>query len=119
MRSWSRNFVMSMRQNLMVAWLVAGLQVISAPAVSTAQNPGEDSSARTAPATAVSGIAGMQADAATEDSSSTLPQIPALLGGVGISPAFLTEMERSNYLRGGVNVGATYEDNPLLLPSGA
>jgi hypothetical protein len=50
-----------------------------------------------------------------EETSNDLPQIPTLLGGVGPSTAFLTEMERSNYLRGGVNVGATYDDNPLLL----
>jgi len=40
-------------------------------------------------------------------------------GGIGISPAFLPELERSNYLRAGVNVGATYDDNPLLFSSGA
>ncbi len=50
-----------------------------------------------------------------EETSNDLPQIPALLGGKGPSTAFLTEMERSNYLRGGINVGATYDDNPLLL----
>jgi len=35
-----------------------------------------------------------------------------------MTSAFLSELERSNYLRGGVNVGATYDDNPLLSPSG-
>jgi hypothetical protein len=60
----------------------------------------------------------MQTEGGTEDTSSDLPQIPGLLGGIGISPAFLSEMERSNYLRGGVNVGAAYDDNPLLLSIG-
>jgi len=61
----------------------------------------------------------MQTEGGTEDASSELPQMPALLGGPGISAAFISESERSNYLRGGVNVSATYDDNPLLLSSGA
>src|SRR5208282_2882911 len=65
-----------------------------------------------------SAIAGMRGDEGTADTSGSLPLIPGLLGGVGISPTLLSEMERSNYLRGGVNVGATYDDNPLLLSSG-
>jgi hypothetical protein len=114
---------MSIRRRLFLAWMVAGLQTLSVgqsntPVATPAQTPVDNSTARTAPAPAVSGLAGMQADVATEDSSSSLPQIPSLLGGVGISPAFLSEMERSNYLRGGVNVGATYDDNPLMLPNG-
>ena len=104
--------------------MVAGLQVLSAgqnppPQNPPAQSPGDDdASARTAPAAALSAIAGMQTEGGTEDTSSDLPQIPGLLGGIGISPAFLSEMERSNYLRGGVNVGAAYDDNPLLLSIG-
>ncbi len=61
----------------------------------------------------------MQEEGGTEDTGSDLPRIPALLGGQGTSSAFLSEMKRSNYLRGGVNVSATYDDNPLLLSSGA
>src|ERR1019366_7527455 len=38
--------------------------------------------------------------------------------GQGTSAAFLSELERSNFLRGGINVSATYDDNPLLLSSG-
>lgn len=53
-----------------------------------------------------------------EDTSSSLPQIPSILGGTGISTAFLSELQRSNYLRGGVNVGATYDDNALLATTG-
>src|ERR1019366_6185268 len=34
------------------------------------------------------------------------------------STAFLSELERSNYLRGGLNVGGSYDDNPLLASSG-
>src|SRR3954462_2740194 len=36
---------------------------------------------------------------------------PALLGGASSSLAFSSELERSNYLRGGISVGATYDDN--------
>jgi hypothetical protein len=61
----------------------------------------------------------MPIEGGADDTSNTLPQIPALLGGIGISPALLSEMERSNYLRAGLNVGATYDDNPLLLSAGA
>ena len=36
---------------------------------------------------------------------------PALLGGEANSLSFSSELERSNYLRGGISVGATYDDN--------
>ena len=114
---------MSIRRCLILGWMVAGLQVLSAgqnppPQNPPAQSPGDDGTVRTAPAAALSAIAGMQSEGGTEDASSDLPRIPALLGGTGISSAFISELERSNYLRGGVNVGAVYDDNPLLLSSG-
>ena len=34
-----------------------------------------------------------------------------------MSLAFPAESERSNYLRAGLNVGATYDDNALLTPT--
>jgi hypothetical protein len=104
--------------------MMAGLQVSSSGQNPPAENPpvqssgSDNDSGRTAPAAALSAVAGMQTEGGTEDTSGTLPQIPGLLGGVGVSPAFLSQMERSNYLRGGINVGATYDDNPLLLSSG-
>ncbi len=84
------------------------------------QNTGNDDSERkTTPAAALSGLAGMGGEGVdVGDTNLELPQIPALLGGRGMSLAFVSEMERSNYLRGGVNVGATYDDNPLLLAKG-
>jgi hypothetical protein len=102
--------------------MVAGLQFLSAgqnqpPQNAPAQSSSDDSS-RTAPAAALSAIAGMQGDVGVEDTGSDLPQIPAMLGGKGMSSAFLSELARSNYLRGGVNVGAAYDDNPLLLSTG-
>jgi hypothetical protein len=86
----------------------------NAPAQSASEESG-----RKAPATALSGLAGIQTDVGVEDTFDDLPQIPALLGGKRMTLAFLTEMARSNYLRLGLNVGAAYEDNPLLLSSGA
>jgi hypothetical protein len=114
---------MSIRRWLILGWMVAGLQVLSAGQNPPPQNqPAQDSSAestRTAPVAALSAIAGMQGEGDAEDTSSDLPNIPALLGGAGISSAFIPELERSNYLRGGVNVGAVYDSNPLLLSSGS
>jgi hypothetical protein len=104
---------------------MAGLQVLAAGQDSTPQTPPSQSSTdsggvsgRTAPAAAVSGIAGMQVEGGTEVTSDTLPQIPSFVGGEGITSAVLSEMQRSNYLRAGLNVGGTYDDNPLLLSNG-
>jgi len=103
----------------MLAWMLAGLQLFAAGQNPPAQSSGGGGTGQTtAPAPALSTPAGMEPEAATADSSSNLPQIPALLGGKGISSAFVTELEKSNYLRGGVNVGATYDDNPLLAATG-
>ncbi|MGB6776103.1 MAG: hypothetical protein WBE45_17180 [Terriglobales bacterium] len=100
--------------------MVAGLQVLSAGQNPPAQNPPaqspstDDAGTRTAPAAALSGLAGIQGEGDAIDTSGDLPQIPALLGGTGISSAFASELERSNYLRGGLNVGAVYDSNALL-----
>ena len=97
-------------------YLVLGLALIGLTIVAEAQNPlSQNTDAlRSAPAPALSGIVGIDAQAPEEDLSSNLPQIPAMLGGKGTSLAFQSEMERSNYLRGGLNVGAAYDDNALL-----
>jgi len=125
--------IMNIRFCLILAWLLAGLQVLSAgqnppPQSSPGQSSGNDGvtsstgavvTDRTAPAAALSAIAGMQGEGGADDTASALPQIPSLLGGKGISLAFSSELERSNYLRGGVNVSAAYNDNPLLDASGS
>jgi hypothetical protein len=122
---------MNIRLCLILVWLVAGLQLLSAAQNSAPQDPPAQTSgdagasstvndsARTAPAAALSAIAGMQGEGAAADVTSDVPQIPPILGGKGASLAFLSELERSNYLRGGVNVGAAYDDNPLLASQGA
>ena len=102
-------------------YFILGLLLIGLQAMVMAQNPPaqttDDSgtqTARSAPAAALSGLAGMETEVAGENAGSDVPQIPALLGGKGASLAFPSEMVRSNYLRGGLNVGAAYDDNALL-----
>src|SRR5713101_4374444 len=111
---------MSIRRLFVLGWMAAGLQVLSAGQIPTPQSPpaqssgGDDANARTAPAAPISGLAAMQVEDSGEDASTDVPPIPAVLGGRGTSSAFLSELKRSNFLRGGVNVGATYDDNPQL-----
>jgi hypothetical protein len=102
---------MSIRNCSIIGLVLVGMQILSA-----AQNPPAQTrdTERSAPAPALSGLAGIDTPAAEDDTSSGLPQIPSLLGGRGASMAFQSESERSNYLRGGLNVGAAYDDNALL-----
>ncbi|MFZ0477723.1 MAG: hypothetical protein WAL71_01140 [Terriglobales bacterium] len=83
---------------------------------SQGSNGAEQGTSGAAPAAALTGFA--ELEGGSTGTELELPQIPSLLGGRGISLAFPAELERSNYLRAGVNVGATYDDNPLLVPSG-
>lgn len=89
------------------------LQVLAMGQNPPAQDQGND---RSTPAPALTGVIGIDAPVAEEDTSGTLPAIPALLGGPKLSLALKEETERSNYVRGGLNVGATYDDNALLTP---
>jgi len=102
--------------------MVAALQVLSAgqspPSPTLPSQSSVDASVKPAPAGAVSALIGILPEGGADDTNAELPQIPALLGGPGISSAFISELERSNYLRGGVNVGAVYDSNPLLLSGG-
>jgi hypothetical protein len=112
---------MNIRVSLILACTIAALPVLSAGQSPTVPNLPPQSStdaSKPAPAGAVSALVGMLPEGAGDDTSADLPQIPALLGGPAISSAFISELERSNYLRGGLNVGAVYDSNPLLLSSG-
>lgn len=110
---------------LVVSMLVVSMMVFpelvraqaAAAQPDSAQQTSVDTNSRTAPAAALSSLAGMQEEGASSDTASTLPAIPSLLGGTGISGTFLTELQRSNYLRGGFNVGASYDSNALLAAS--
>jgi hypothetical protein len=104
---------MNIRNHAILGFLLTGAQVLSTGQNAAAQ--GNDAS-RSTPAPALSGVIGMDSTMSEEDTNSDLPQIPALLGGPKMSLAFRSEQERSNYLRGGLNVGGTYDDNALLTP---
>src|SRR5580658_1119581 len=131
---------MNIRRYLILCWMLVGWQILcegqtlpdgqASPGGQAQTSPGQtsqstsnagsgDVSSRIAPAPALSAVAGVQTEGGPDETSSGLPQIPALLGGAGVTGTFLSEMERSNYLRGGVNVGATYDTNPLLLSGDA
>lgn len=115
---------MSIRRGLILGWMLAGLQILSAGQNPPPQNPPAQSLGssgagdRTAPAAPLSAIAGLQVEGGGTEDTSDIPQIPGLLGGPGSSSGFLTELAKSNYLRGAVNVSGVYDDNPLLLSSG-
>ncbi|MFY9560057.1 MAG: hypothetical protein WAQ52_07475 [Terriglobales bacterium] len=98
-----------------VVLALSGLQIFAAAQNPPAQGTNE---ARPTPAPALSGIVGVDNQVPEVDTGADIPLIPALLGGPRTSLAFTSEMERSNYLRGGLNVGAAYDDNALLVPTG-
>lgn len=112
-----------MRSNfaLSLVLLVAGLEVFSfaqsqpTQDQSTPQTGEESGSTRSTPAPALSGIAGMETELG--DSGQDAPQIPAFLGGQGNRALLAGELERSNYLRGGVNISEGYNDNTFLTPT--
>ena len=105
---------MSIRWCFVHGLVLIGLALLAVGQNPPAQNTGEGSSAtRSVPAAALSGMVGVDTQSGDE-SGADLPRIPAIVGGRGVSLAFVSEMERSNYLRGGVNIGAGYDDNALL-----
>lgn len=103
---------------------ILGVVLLGAQVLASGQNPaGQSSGAGTGsdephstPSPALTGLIGIDTQVPEEDSGGSMPQIPALLGGPRLSVALRSEAERSNYLRGGLNVGATYDDNALLTP---
>ena len=115
---------MGIRRFSILALVLMGTQMCAAQDQPAQSNPAQNPPAQTqdtersTPAPALTGLAGIDTPTAEGDSSDALPQIPALLGGRGNSLAFPSEQQRSNYLRGGLNVGAAYDDNALLAPGG-
>lgn len=110
---------MSIRDCSILGLICVGLQMFGVAQNAPAQNATNSSvgTERSVPAPALSAVAGIETGV-PDEAGSDLPHIPALLGGRGASLAFQSEMERSNYLRAGLNVGAAYDDNALLAPSG-
>ena len=109
---------MSVRNYSILAFAVLGLHVLASgqnpPAPNSGTAGGNDN--RSTPAPALTGVIGIDSPLPEQDSSASLPPIPAVLGGPRLSVALRSESERSNTLRAGVNVGATYDDNALLTP---
>jgi hypothetical protein len=101
---------------LVAMQVLAAGQNAPAPGGGSTGTSGGSEETRSAPAPALSGVVGIDSPLPEEDSSGTLPAIPAMLGGARLSLALRSESERSNYLRAGLNVGATYDDNTLLTP---
>jgi len=107
---------MSIPRYFMLTAVLAGTQILSVAQNTQGQGAEEP---RATPPPALSGIMGVDTQVEEEDTSSNLPRIPTILGGQGPSLGFRAEQERSNYLRGGINVGVSYDDNTLLTSSGA
>jgi hypothetical protein len=109
---------MSVHRCSILVLILIGLPMLAAGQDPPAQSASDSSNAKRAvPAGAISGLVevGTQSEDLTSGDS---PQIPAMLGGRGGSLSFLSEMDRSNYLRGGLNVGVAYDDNALVTSSG-
>ncbi len=104
-----------MRSGLILIVLV-GLRTLSV-GQNVPASTANSTEARPTPAPALSSPLGMDSQGTQEDSSSDLPRIPAILGGPRTTLDFTSEMERSNCLRAGLNVGAAYDDNALLSDS--
>ncbi|HWZ81743.1 MAG TPA: hypothetical protein VNW47_03915 [Terriglobales bacterium] len=116
---------MQSRNSAIFAAVLLGLQILASgqnpPAPSNGQDTGTGANTGTStdethstPVPALTGVIGIDSQVPEEDSNSTLPRIPSLLGGPRLSVALGSETERSNYIRGGLNVGATYDDNTFL-----
>jgi hypothetical protein len=97
------------------------LVVIGLPMFAVGQSPPAQTTdaERSAPAPALSGVLSIDTEAAAGETDTELPRIPTLLGGPKMPLSFSSEQARSNYLHGGVNVAAEYQDNPFLTPTGA
>ncbi len=108
-----------MRRCAILVLVLAGSRMLAAqnpPAQSTESRP---TPAPAMSVSALSALIGGGASVTEEDTSGSLPQIPSMLGGQGTSLALLAEQERSNYLRGGINIGTSFDDNASLASSGA
>jgi hypothetical protein len=77
-----------------------------------------DAGQRAAPAPALTGGWLSEGGGGGSDWTTRPPAVPAIVGGYGSSLAFSTEMERSNFIRGGVAVQTGYDNNPYLSSGG-
>jgi hypothetical protein len=92
---------------LLATWLCAATSILcaqSAPPARAGEDPTAAPTARQEPVK----VAG--AETAEQDDRAP---VPALINGEVRSLAFSSELDRTNFLSGGVTVGATYDDNVL------
>jgi hypothetical protein len=106
---------MSIRWYFILVLVLIGLQMFAVGQSPPAKTTDKE---RSAPAPALSGVVGIDTQAAADEAGDEPPNIPTLLGGPKMPVLFSSEQARSNYLHGGVNVGAEYNDNPFLASKG-
>jgi hypothetical protein len=106
---------MSIRSSAILASVLIGLQMFAMGQIPPAQTTDKE---RATPAPALSGVVGMDTEAAADETGIEPPNIPTMLGGPKMPVLFSSEQARSNYLHGGVNVGVEYDGNPFLASSG-
>lgn len=89
------------------------------PPPAAGQEPPQGDSQRSEPAPAVSTpIIGRSLDSEAQDipiEGHVVP-LPAIVGGFAPTLAFTPSATASNFLSGGINVGASYDDNALIAP---
>jgi len=115
-----RDLVMHRTLAIATALLLGGFGILAE--AQTEQQPAPEGAApsterRETPAAAVGGgllVPGVDEQEEASYWTTSRPMVPAIVGGYGTSLATRTEMERSNYIRGGVTLQATYDDNALL-----
>ena len=99
---------------MIVGWSVFSCAQVQQPA--PVDDSGSGTESHTAPAPALTGgylvPEGQDEDANGGSWSTQRPLVPAVVGGYGPSLAIGEEMERSNYIRGGLTVQGAYDDNP-------
>jgi len=83
------------------------------------QNDTASPDQRVAPAPALAGGLLSEGGGSSRDGATHGPVVPAIVGGYGSSLAFTTEMQRSNYIRGGASVQNAFTNNSFLTPTGA
>jgi hypothetical protein len=83
--------------------------------------PAQESTQRTEPAPAVSApvLGSLEPDVSDVPIEQHVVPVPAIIGGFGPTLVFSSSSARSNVLRAGLNVGASYDDNALIVPTDA
>jgi len=115
-RLWHRSRILALALAVALGALAAAAQAAS----------GQNASGQNTDAQAPSGVqpqspvsSSSPAGSEPEPSAEQNAPVPVLIDGAITSLALSSELERTNYLSGGVGVGATYDDNILSATSGS